>query len=99
MTRRQMVAALRAAERDYRRFHWGNLPTAARRVSVRRPSVLVEVGELVSLTYRTAKGGGRRDDWIHFHRPPRPRLAYDLKSGDLFLVGGGYRITPRGIED
>lgn len=85
---------------QFQRFHWGNAPKRGRTVTVaKRPRVLVEIGELVAVTYRTSKGGTRRDDWIHEHSRPRPRLAYDAETGALHIVGGAYRITEDGIED
>lgn len=67
-------------------------------MSRHRPRVLIEIGQLTSVTYRTSKGG-ERADWIHDHRLPLPVLAWDAETGDLHIVGGGYCITDDGIED
>ena len=58
----------------------------------------VELGELVSITYRTKKGDDvELTDYEHEFRGPRPRLAYN-ESG-LIIAGGRYRVEPRGIVD
>jgi hypothetical protein len=100
MSKRKVEAVVRDGADQFERFHWGNPPKRIRKVRLsKRPRVLVEIGELVAVTYRTAKGATRRDDWIHEHSRPRPRLAYDAETGALHIVGGAYRITEEGIED
>ncbi|MGH8583394.1 MAG: hypothetical protein ACREWG_11545 [Gammaproteobacteria bacterium] len=62
------------------------------------PPVVVELGELVGLIYRSDKGQpGRPQTYIHFMEEP-PRLVSNTEGTQLYLVGGRYRITPRGIE-
>src|SRR5262245_42094982 len=64
----------------------------------RIPPVLVELGEAVGLIYRSDKWQrGRPRTYIHFMEHP-PRLASNVAGTQLFLIGGSYRITPRGIE-
>lgn len=61
---------------------------------------LVTLGELTEATYRTTKGGGELTDYVHTFGETgedRPLLAYD-EGFRLFLVGGGYTVTSRGIE-
>lgn len=87
----------------YRRTHWGERGTTPSRAS-RVPSIkageLVELGELVSVVYLTRKGGdGELVEYEHeFGRRGKglPILAFN-RSG-LFVAGGSYTITTRGIE-
>lgn len=63
----------------------------------RIPPVVVELGHLTGLVYRSDKWVGRPRTYIHFLEDP-PRLVCDVSGRQLFLVGGSYRVTPRGIE-
>jgi hypothetical protein len=62
------------------------------------PPVVVELGELVGLMYRSDKWHkGRPQTYIHFMEKP-PRLVSNAKGTQLYIVGGSYRVTERGIE-
>ena len=61
------------------------------------PSVVVELGRLAGLVYRSSKWTGRPRTYIHFMKDP-PRLVSDATGRRLFIVGGSYRVTSRGIE-
>ena len=64
----------------------------------RPPPVLVQLGRLRGVIYSSDKG--RRDrvrTYIHFMEKP-PILASDPAVRQLFIVGGNYRVTERGIE-
>lgn len=97
---------LAAARRSWRDFHWGDEPTGVREVptdvlSLRGP--LVELGELVAVTYRTTKGG-EAADWEHTFGDgapgdvefESPALVVDTR-GRLGIVGGSYTVEDRGI--
>jgi hypothetical protein len=47
--------------------------------------------------YRSSKWTGRPRTYIHFMEDP-PRLVTDATGRRLFIVGGSYRVTSRGIE-
>lgn len=84
---------------DFRReFHWG-IP--ARRVKRRNvspaPKVLTELGEVVSVTYRTRKRGESAQLFEHEFEGRRPRLGMDIRNRRLHLVGGTYTVTKAGI--
>jgi hypothetical protein len=86
---------------EYEAFHWGNSADSIEQVEIPDPPrTLVLIGELEGVIYRTAKGKRKQESWVHFHdeRTP-PKLAYDPQTGQLYILGGKYRITPRGIED
>jgi hypothetical protein len=75
-------------------------PFAIRRCRCTRivPPVLVDLGELRALVYRSDKWSrGRPRSYIHVLERP-PRLACDAAGRQLYIVGGRYRVTPRGIE-
>lgn len=62
------------------------------------PPVVVELGELVGLIYRSDKGQpGQPLTYIHRMENP-PRLVSNVEGTQLYLVGGSYRVTPQGIE-
>jgi hypothetical protein len=62
------------------------------------PPVVVELGELLGLIYRSDKGQqGHGQPYIHLLQDP-PRLVSNIAGTQLYLVGGSYRVTGRGIE-
>jgi hypothetical protein len=62
------------------------------------PPVVVELGELVGLIYRSDKRQpGRPLTYIHRMEDP-PRLVSNIEGTQLYIVGGSYRVTPQGIE-
>jgi hypothetical protein len=62
------------------------------------PPVVVDLGELVGIIYRSDKGQpGQPQAYIHFMQTP-PRLVSNIEGTQLYIVGGSYQITPRGIE-
>lgn len=94
MSRRQLD---RAAD-DWRAFHWGDEPSEIIDADVYRPNpreVLTVLGKLKRVDYETPKAGELAIWWHEFSRPC-PYLAAS-ESGKLLIVGGRYRITPRGI--
>jgi hypothetical protein len=90
---------LEYARRLFQEFH----SFAAPRVVVREcrrsvPGVLVKLGELKGLIYSSDKAQcGRPRTFIHFMES-RPILASDPGGKQLYIVGGNYRVTARGIE-
>lgn len=62
------------------------------------PPVVVELGELVGVIYRSDKGQpGKPLTYIHRMEDP-PRLVSNIEGTQLYIVGGSYRITSQGIE-
>jgi hypothetical protein len=62
------------------------------------PPVVVKLGELVGLMYRSDKGQrGQPLTYIHRMENP-PHLVSNAEGTQLYVVGGSYRVTPRGIE-
>jgi hypothetical protein len=81
----------------FRCFHRFAAPRIVRARVPRRPRVLVQIGALRGVIYTAEKdrSGGRRT-YIHFMDDP-PLLACSPCGTQLHIVGGTYRVTPRGI--
>jgi hypothetical protein len=61
------------------------------------PKVLVSLGQLRGLIYKSDKcQRGRPQTYIHFMETPT-RLACDPKGKQLYIIGGNYKVTARGI--
>jgi hypothetical protein len=90
---------LRDACSLFEQFH-RYAPDMVARSSCRRtiPEVLVKIGKLRGLIYSSDKGErGRPKSYIHFMEE-EPLLACDAKGRQLYILGGNYRVTRRGIE-
>jgi hypothetical protein len=62
------------------------------------PEVLVRLGRLKGLIYSSDRGQpGQPRTFIHFLETP-PQLACDGAGKQLYILGGRYRVTRRGIE-
>lgn len=65
------------------------------------PKVATELGELVSVTYQTSKGG-ELAMWQHEFGEEggvRPKLVVDPRNRKLHIVGGTYDVQAAGIID
>ena len=63
------------------------------------PAALLTVGEVTGIMYRT-KREGQVDQYLHrFRKNARPTLAATPTGKHLYLLGGAYRVTEKGIED
>jgi hypothetical protein len=61
------------------------------------PDVLMQLGRLRALIYTADRGDGGVRPYIHFMER-EPLLACDPQGSQLYIVGGRYRVTRRGIE-
>lgn len=60
---------------------------------------LMKIGELDGVLY-SAKRDGKIEKYIHkFKRSSRPQLACSFDGKRLYILGGGYSFTNRGIVD
>jgi hypothetical protein len=57
---------------------------------------LVDLGRLRGVIYSRGAPGATRT-YVHFMRT-LPRLACDRTGRQLYVLGGNYRVTRRGIE-
>lgn len=90
---------LRSACELFERFHcfpaWQLARLPCRRVI---PRLLVRLGELRGLIYQSDRGQqGCRRPFVHFLENPA-QLACDPQGRQLYILGGNYRVTQRGIE-
>lgn len=92
------LCPIRRAERLFRLFHASRPSRLIRATHTRRiPDLLVDLGRLRGLIYVADRGPSGRRTYIHFMRS-RPRLACDPAGRQLYVLGGRYRVTARGIE-
>lgn len=91
--------SLRRASDLFERFHCYSSDRVLRTHCSRTiPELLVHVGELRGLIYRSDRGQrGQPRTFVHFLETPA-RLACDVPGRQLYILGGYYRVTPRGIE-
>lgn len=60
---------------------------------------LAPVGELRGLIYRASRAPGEPPrNYVHFFQRRPPLLVADPTGTQLYIVGGQYRVTGRGIE-
>jgi hypothetical protein len=87
----------RAAEL-YREFREDE-PRHARVLEVELPGAVAEVGICQFIGYVTTHAG-KVIPYVHGFAPgSRPRLYSSGRKGELFLFGGRFRMTARGIVD
>jgi len=80
----------------FHRFEPDDVVTTKCRRSM--PRVLVRLGKLRGLIYSSDRGErGRPRTFVHFFETP-PALASDCRGEQIFVVGGHYRVTRKGIE-
>ncbi|HJQ68526.1 MAG TPA: hypothetical protein VKA70_06125 [Blastocatellia bacterium] len=76
-------------------------PSAMVRVRVfrmARPPV-VPVGELRGVIYRASRSPGEPPkNYVHFFKERLPILVTDRTGKRLYIVGGQYQVTRKGIE-
>ena len=92
------VERARTARGEFKRFHWGEEPTDLQEAMaplVLPDEVLWSLGDLAEIAYEGTKNG-EPAIWVHTFKAQRPVLAYS-EHGLLVIVGGDYRVTPRGI--
>jgi hypothetical protein len=92
-------SSLIEARQLFERFHsFAPSQTVQRRCHRLMPKVLVKLGKLRGLIYSSDKAQcGRPRTFIHFMETP-PLLACDASGKQLYIVGGNYQVTSRGIE-
>lgn len=63
------------------------------------PDVALKIGELDGVLYTTIRDG-KQESYIHkFKKKSRPLLAVSYDGTQLYILGGGYEFTERGIVD
>jgi hypothetical protein len=69
----------------------------------RMPPVVMDLGELVGVIYRSNQycSGQEQpgDPHLHLHQmEDPPRLVSNVEGTQLYILGGSYRVTANGIE-
>jgi hypothetical protein len=90
---------LTQARETYRHFHCFPAQRFYRlRCPGRDPELQVGLGELRGLIYCSARGPcNRPQTFLHFLETPA-QLTCDPSGRQLYIHGGNYRVTRRGIE-
>jgi hypothetical protein len=66
---------------------------------IRLAPTLTPLGELRGVIYRASRAPGEiPQNYVHFFEQQYPVLATDTTGGRLYIIGGRYRVTKRGIE-
>lgn len=90
--------AMQKAARRYSRFT-GHASEPAGYVDIKVPKALVAFGQLDAVQYTTVRGDKVEHYEHRFRAADRPTLAVSPDGKQLFIVGGRYRFTDRGIVD
>lgn len=86
------------AARLYRAFREAK-PKRARRVHVSLPKAVAKIGTAEFIGYWTTHRG-KPAIYVHFWAPgSRPQLFANTGRGQLYLFGGRFTVTGRGITD
>lgn len=93
------TAAVRRAADLYERFS-GHEATEGERVRVQPlPKVAVCIGTVDGIMYTTVRDG-QVEKYIHqFRASDKPRFVVSPDGKRLFMIGGAYDFTERGIVD
>lgn len=91
-------AALKGALGLYRKFREAE-PKRLRKVTIEVPKALMTMGRVSAIEYETTHGGKTHAYRHDFVPGSRPTLAATGKKQGLFLLGGRYHVTERGIVD
>jgi len=92
---------LEEAKKKYEAFHWGTQGKVKEATLPKPPKFAFAIGKIVSIAYETTKDG-ETATWEHEFGEEggeRPDLVADSKNHKLFIVGGDYKVEPRGIVD
>lgn len=98
MTTARRQRKVKAAARLFEDFT-GHRPRFVERVTVNVPDVLMLVGECDGVLYSCVRDG-KAQKYIHqFSKTSRPLLCSNETGTQLYLIGGQYNFTSRGIVD
>lgn len=87
------------AARLYADFTGREPPYRVDRVKLPEDTTGLLIGNTEAIAYNAVRDG-KRESYIHeFRKGSRPALAVSHDGKRLYLLGGGYEFTDRGIED
>lgn len=90
--------SLKKAARLYRAFREG-APRRVKRVAFKMPSAVMVMGHCDAIEYSTTHGGKAKLYRHDFAPGSKPLLCAGTDKGQLFLIGGRFKVTARGIVD
>jgi hypothetical protein len=91
-------ADITKARRLYRGFREEDV-ASARAGSLSVPRAVAQIGIVEFIGYTTTHGGRVRTYLHEFAAGSRPHLYAGTGRGQLFIVGGRFKVTPLGITD
>lgn len=91
-------AEIREAAQRFEAFT-GHRADKAREVKTPAAKVALAIGPLLGVAYETTRDGKHEKYYHEFRSHARPLLAASSDGHSLFMLGGAYRFTERGIVD
>ena len=92
--------ALRQSARTFRKWHGFDASSLVEvKGNQRIPRVLVALGMIPALVYKSDKWSGRMTTYEHKTREPRPLLCTGPDGKGLFIIGGRVKVTADGLID
>lgn len=77
----------------------GHQPGHIDTIKMKTTDVAFKIGEVDGILYTTVRDG-KKESYIHeFKKKSRPLLASSFDGNQLYILGGGYKFTNRGIVD
>jgi hypothetical protein len=90
--------SVRKAKSLYEKFR--EAPASrARKITVRLPKAVAIMGYCNAIEYETSHGGRAQGYKHKFAKGSRPLLCAGPGKGQLYLIGGRFHVTERGIVD
>jgi hypothetical protein len=83
-------------------LHWGRPARKSSGHQVQAPRALAEIGRLEAVEYFTNKRGDGPSVYRHQFGEDggrKPRLAVDVETDRLHIIGGDYSVEDQGIVD
>lgn len=93
--KKAIAAAKKRVEKKAGEWNQRN-PKKAKVQRIPDPLEAIEIGEIVSICYRSAKFDGKVRVWEHV--VTKKRKLYISLDGSILVVKPGFKITKRGIE-
>jgi hypothetical protein len=96
MARTRSVEKARKAYKDFS----GHVPQKVRTSRLPdKPVTGWEMGPVVGIAYQAKRDGQTKEYFHEFRKDARPRLVSQDDGRQLYIDGGRYKVTDRGIED
>jgi hypothetical protein len=90
---------IRRAAALYERFTGASVDAGKRVAFPGNPQVALAIGKVLGIMYETTRDG-RREKYLHeFNAVSRPLFAVSYDGKQLYMIGGSYNFTERGIVD